>query len=119
MPSALFDHSAPFASLDWLKARAAPTLPRAQPGPLGSLPWPQALASGRPKVEDFPLSTSRRCLPPEAVSFEQAVPNQLIATLAGRQEYKDALRDAGGVPPDGMPQMVSAKDLKKMAESPG
>jgi hypothetical protein len=47
------------------------------------------------------------------------VPNQLIATLAGRQEYKDALRDAGGVPPDGMPQMVSAKDLKKMAESQG
>ena len=119
MASTLSDDTAPSASLDHLEAQAAPTHPRAPPEPLGSLPWPQELASGRPKVEDFPLSTSRRCLPPEAVSFEQAVPNQLIATLAGRQEYKDALRDAGGVPPDGMPQMVSARDLKKMAESQG
>ena len=72
-----------------------------------------------PLIDEHGVTRCRRCLPPEAVSFEQAVPNQLIATLAGRQEYKDALRDAGGVPPDGMPQMVSAKDLKKMAESPG
>ena len=40
-------------------ARAAPTHPRAQPEQLGGLPWPQELASGRPKVEDFPLSTTR------------------------------------------------------------
>ena len=55
----LSDDAAPSASLDHLEARAAPTQPRAQPGPLGSLPWPQKLASGRPKVEDFPLSTTR------------------------------------------------------------
>ena len=58
-PSTLFDDSAPSASLDCLKAQAAPTYPRAQPRHLGRLPWPQELASGRPKVEDFPLSTTR------------------------------------------------------------
>ena len=42
-----------------LEAQAASTQPRAQPGPLGSLPWPQELASGRPKVEDVALSTTR------------------------------------------------------------
>ena len=33
--------------------------PRAQPEPLGGLPWPQEPGSGRPKVEDFSLSTTR------------------------------------------------------------
>ena len=59
MASTLSDDTAPSASLDCLKARAAPTHPGAQPEPLGSLPWPQELASGRPKVEDFPLPTTR------------------------------------------------------------
>ena len=59
MASTLPDDSAPSASLDHLEAQAAPTHPRAPPGPLGSLPWPQELASGWPKVEDVPLSTSR------------------------------------------------------------
>ena len=58
--SALFEDSAPSASLDCLKAQAAPTHPRAQPEPLGSLRWPQELASDRSKVEDFPLSTNRQ-----------------------------------------------------------
>ena len=62
MASTLFDDTAPSASLDCLKARAAPTQPGAQPEPLGSLPWPQELASGRPKVEGFPLSTTRPSL---------------------------------------------------------
>ena len=53
MASTLSDDTAPSASLDRLKARAAPTHPRAQPEPLGGLPWPQELASGRPKVERF------------------------------------------------------------------
>ena len=53
MASTLSDDTAPSASLDHLEARAAPTQPRALPEPLGSLPWPQKLASGRPKVEDF------------------------------------------------------------------
>ena len=39
--STLFDHSAPLAPLGGLKARAAPTHPRAQPRPLGSSSWPQ------------------------------------------------------------------------------
>ena len=59
VPSTPFDDSAPSASLDCLKARAAPTYPRAQPRHLGCLPWPQVRASGRPKIEDVPLSTTR------------------------------------------------------------
>ena len=58
MASTLSDDSAPPASLDCLKARTARTHPAAQPEPLGSLPWPQQLASGRPKVEEAPLSTA-------------------------------------------------------------
>ena len=58
--SALSEDSAPSASLDCLKAQAAPTHPRAQPEPLGSLRWPQELASDRPKAEEFPLSTTRQ-----------------------------------------------------------
>ena len=49
MASTLSDDTAPSASLDHLEAQAAPTQPRAQPEPLGSLPWPQELASGRLK----------------------------------------------------------------------
>ena len=60
MASTLFEDTAPSARLVPPRAQAAPTHPRAQPEPLGSLPWPQELASGRPKVEDLPLSTSRR-----------------------------------------------------------
>ena len=61
MASTLFEDSAPSASLDCLKAQAAPTHPRAPPEHLGGLPWPRELASGWPKVEDSPLSTSRPC----------------------------------------------------------
>ena len=60
VPSTLFEDSASSASLDCVKARAAPTHPRAQPEQLRTLPRPQELASGRPKVDEFPLSTSRR-----------------------------------------------------------
>ena len=42
MPSTLFEDSAPFASLDCLKARAAPMHPRAPPEQLGSLPGASA-----------------------------------------------------------------------------
>ena len=59
MASTLSDDTAPSASLDHLEARAAPTHPRALPEPLGGIPWPQELASGRPKVEDVPFSTTR------------------------------------------------------------
>ena len=51
---------APSASLGHLKAQeAAPTQPRAQPEHLGSSPWAQEPASGRPRVADFPLATDR------------------------------------------------------------
>ena len=59
MASTLSDDTAPSASLGHLEAQAAPTHPRAPPEPLGSSPWPQELASGRPKVEGSPLSTAR------------------------------------------------------------
>merc|ERR1712185_241643 len=57
--STVFDDRAPSASLDHLKARAAPSHPGAPPEPLRSSPWPQEPASGRPKVEFSPLSTTR------------------------------------------------------------
>jgi ATP-dependent Clp protease ATP-binding subunit ClpA len=60
MASTLSEDTAPSASLDHLEAQAASTQPRAQPEPLGSLPWPREIASGWPKVEDFPLSTTRK-----------------------------------------------------------
>ena len=65
MASTLFEDSAPSASLDCRKAWAAPPYPGALPEHLGRLPWPQELASGRPKVEDSPLSTTRLDLPKE------------------------------------------------------
>ena len=60
VPSDQFDDSAPSSRLGYTRAQAAPTFPRAQPGRLGSLRWPeQLLAPGRPKVEDFSLATTR------------------------------------------------------------
>ena len=59
MPSALPDETAPSASLGHLQAQAAPMHPGAPPEPLGSSPWPQEPGSGRPKGDDFPLSTTR------------------------------------------------------------
>ena len=38
----------PSAALDHVTAQAAPTHPRAQPGQVGSVPWPQQPASARP-----------------------------------------------------------------------
>ena len=40
-------------------AQGSPTHLRAPPGQLGSRPWPQEPAAGRPRVEDVALSTSR------------------------------------------------------------
>ena len=57
--SALVEDGAPSASLDGPKARAAPTHPGAPPEQIWSSPWSQPPASGRPKVEDSSLSTSR------------------------------------------------------------
>ena len=59
LASTLPEDRAPSAALDHLKPQAAPTRPRAPPQQRGSLPWPQEPASGRPKVEDSPLSTTR------------------------------------------------------------
>ena len=58
-PSSRSEDSAPPASLDHLKARAAPAQPhRAQADRLGGSPWLQQPASDRPKVEGVPLSTT-------------------------------------------------------------
>ena len=59
MPSALSEDTASSASLGHLKAPAAPTQPGAPPPQRGGSPWAQHPASGRPKAEDLPLSTSR------------------------------------------------------------
>ena len=59
-PPTLPEGTAPCARLVPPRAQAAPTHPRAPPEQLGSFPWPPELASGRPKVEDVPLSTTRR-----------------------------------------------------------
>ena len=74
MASTLSDDTAPSASLDHLEAQAAPTHPGAQPEPLGSLPWPQELASGRPKVEEFPLSTTRKWLRQQHEVLDRMMP---------------------------------------------
>ena len=59
--STLFEDSAPSARPVAPGAQAAPTHPRAPLEQLGSSPWPEQPASGRPKVEDSPLSTNRHC----------------------------------------------------------
>ena len=59
MPSTLSDDRAPSSRLGPPGAQAAPTHLRAPPAHVGSLRWPAQLASGRPKVEEFALSTSR------------------------------------------------------------
>ena len=45
VPSARHDGSAPSVFLDYLKAQAASTHSRAQPGHLGGSPWPPQLGS--------------------------------------------------------------------------
>ncbi len=75
MPSDLPENSAPPASLDHLKARAAPTQPGAGPEQLGSSAWTQERASGCAQAEDLQLSSARKL--------------QLVAALevcAGRAE---------------------------------
>ena len=60
-PSALTEDGAPSASLDHLKAPAAPTHPGAPPEPLGCSPWPLQPASGRSKDEEcWPRATTSR-----------------------------------------------------------
>ena len=62
VPSTPCEDRAYSASLGRLEAQAASTHPGAPPQQLGGSPWPQQLPSGRPKVEDVPLSTIRsRC----------------------------------------------------------
>ena len=53
--STLCEDAAPLPASCLLGPRPLVRNPRAQPGYLGSLRWPQELASDRPKVEVFPL----------------------------------------------------------------
>ena len=64
--STLFDDTVPSARLVPPKALAAPVCPRARREPIGSLRWPQQLASGRPKAEELPLSPPGVSLPAHA-----------------------------------------------------
>jgi hypothetical protein len=82
MASTLFDDSAPFASLDCLKARAAPTHPRAPPEPLGSLPGASA-ARLRP-LQRWNFST-----------FNHQVRPRLQVGGREREAGEDALRASG------------------------
>ena len=59
VPSALFDDSAPSTRLVPCTAQAVPTHPRAQPEPLGSVPWPRELDLNRPQGEDSRLADRR------------------------------------------------------------
>ena len=95
MASTLSDDTAPSASLDHLEAQAAPTHPRAPPEPLGSLPWPQELASGRPKVEDLPLSTTRRSHS-SPMTFEEATAPRPYVVVACA--YPGTALELRGVP---------------------
>ena len=57
--STLSEDTAPPARLVAPKAQAASSEPRAQAKQLEGLPWSQYLASGRPRIELFPLSNTR------------------------------------------------------------
>ena len=82
MASALSEDSAPSASLDHLKAQAAPTRAGAPPEQLGSLRWPQPPAPGRPKVEEeLPLAPSRPILRGDLSKLMRAVLNLLTNAL--------------------------------------
>ena len=58
----LFEDGAAAARLVPCRSQAAPPHPRAPPEPLGSLPWPQELASGRHKPEDVAPCTTRHAV---------------------------------------------------------
>ena len=78
VPSTRPEDRAPSEYLDQLMAQAAPPRPRAAPEPLGSAPWPQQLASGRPKAEDLPLSSGR---PPPWRQLASRPTRPCLATL--------------------------------------
>ena len=60
MPSTLSEDGAPSTSLNPLEGSGCSNTPEAQPQQLGSLPWPQELASAGAQDEDSPLSSIRR-----------------------------------------------------------
>ena len=51
-----------------------------------------------PLIDEEGSTLCRRCVPPSTVAFQLAVPNHVIAAVAGRQDFKDATRDASGLP---------------------
>ena len=93
MASTLSEDGAPFASLDGLKAQAAPTLPRAPPRQLGRSPWLQQPASGWPKVESFPRSQHTG----KAVAFApRHAPQDLYFAFRGVRNEIEAPEGEGG-----------------------
>ena len=110
VPSALFEDPAPSARLVAPRAQAASTHPRAQPEQLGGSRWPHEPVSGRPEIEDFPLSTGRHS-PPAAGSpeWDAAQRASLVATRDARAPAARALRD----------ELASATPEAVQAEHPG
>ena len=94
VPSTLFEDSAPSASLDHLKAQAAPAHPRARPEQLAGSPWPQQPASGRPAVERLPLSTSTGVRPHAARLVARDHLRRLARQEGGDVAGGEALRHA-------------------------
>ena len=92
MPPALPDGPAPSASLDHLEAQAAPAHPRAPAEHLGSSAWLQELASGRPKVEDAPLSTAPQArLFLSGLAWLDSSVGGVLAALEARQLVENGL----------------------------
>ena len=71
MPPALPDGTAPSASVGHLKAQAARTHPGAKPEHLGSPPWPQERASGRPTHGERSSGVPRGGLHPAGSDLHQ------------------------------------------------
>jgi len=94
---------ASIATLAWLATPAqGPRLVSALPScrrDAWSFPGPTVRPLPRCLTSFFPFTHPGRCVPPEwlAQEFERAVPNHLIATIAGRQDFKRAGRDATGI----------------------
>ena len=136
--STLLDDSAPSASVDGLKAPLAPTHPKAQPGRLGSVPSFQELASGRPRVEDVPLATTRweRLLVGSGLSTNVLFPALVVLLILGSLGGLSEVRASGTLvhpgaaasalpgprtpfPAPARPQVVSALAAKARGEDVG
>ena len=80
----LLEDGAPSASLNHLKPRGSPVYPGAPPQRLAGSPWPQQLASGRPKVEDVPASLHQVALA-DAPDYYNIIKDPLDLSTIGQR----------------------------------